>query len=161
MWIASLANLPLGPHAKTPVGQVHLTLQFIGAASPRDLPSIEESIERSTSGIPRFTLRGIELATFPPRGEPRLIAVLTDAPPPLLELHGRLARRLAKSTRERPGDRFLPHFTLARFNEGPRAERLSAAIEGPGFEVGEIRLMRSVLTPTGAVHQLVRRFELS
>lgn len=153
-----------------PPEQVHLTLQFIGDTPERDLPHTLESVERSCGGIDAFALTPLRLVTFPlvegdrrTREPPRLIAAITDAPPGLLELQRRLAHRLARNARERAGDRFTPHLTLARFAQGSRSERIDAPLSGPAalaFPVRRIRLMRSALHPTGATHVEVASFDL-
>lgn len=143
---------PVARHRETPVHQVHMTLQFIGDTPERDLPAVQESVERSASGLLAFDLRPQRLITLPERGWPRLVAARTDAPPSLLELQRRLATRLAHKPRRKSGDRFLPHLTLCRFTGGARAPRVDEPIELPPFRVAHVLLMRSILRPEGAVH---------
>ncbi len=155
----SAAALP--EHRASPEAQVHLTLRFIGERREQELDEVVESVQRSASGIGVFTLTGLGLITLPRRGPARLIAIETDTPPPLLELHRRLAVRLARKARKDGGDRFTPHVTLARLREESRGYRLAVPLEGEeerrGFEVREIALMRSVLHATGAEHREVVR----
>lgn len=152
---------PLPTHRATPVSQVHMTLQFIGERREQDVDDVIESVRRSASGIGSFTLTPTRLITLPEQGPPRLIALQTDAPPPLLELQRRLATRLARKTRKQAGDRFVPHFTLARFTEdatglGPNVP-MDASPNAGAVDVGEIVLMRSVLHAAGAEHREVAR----
>ncbi len=166
----ALAGLALPEHRATPAGQVHLTLQFVGDTAEAEVERVAESVSRSVAGINPFSLRVERCITLPrpspgrrARETPRLLAALTDAPPELLEIQRRLAHRLARSLRDRPGAGFVPHMTLCRFREGSSAEAIDQAIEGPGaapFGVGEVRLMRSVLAPAGAAHAEVGRFPL-
>lgn len=172
--LAALDHPTLDSLAPTPPAQVHLTLQFIGPASERELPDIQESIERSASGIGAFDLTPTAIATFPPQArnasQVRLIAVICNAPPPLLELHRRLAKRLARNTRERPGDRFTPHLTLARCKPPhppqpqrpphPQPEPFSVPLELRPIHVSELRLMNSILRPEGAEHRTLQVFGL-
>lgn len=160
-----LPTLSLPEHRPTAVDQLHMTVQFVGNTRRNRLGSVRESVERSASGLPGFTLRPAHLIAIPDRGPIRLVAVQTDAPPPLLELHRRLATRLAhKSNPEKP-DRFVPHITLARFPEGtkPLPETVTArdpwkaldAAAFPPFTVRRIELVQSVLTRSGALHESV------
>ena len=152
--IASLRRLDLPPHRLTPLEQVHLTLQFVGDLPSRQLEATIESVKRATGGLTRFSLTPLRLITLPNRNRApaRLAAAETDAPPALLELQRRLATRLARNVRKRPGDRFLAHITLCRFRSPKRMGPLEHDLDLPVFEVDEIRLMRSELKPTGAVH---------
>ncbi len=138
-------------HRRVPTDQVHLTALFIGPRPTGELDDVCESVARSCSGIEPFELRARRVMTLPERGRPRLIAVETDAPPGVMELHRRLVHRLATGSGKRP-DRFLPHLTVCRFRHGERPRRVDEAIDGPSFEVREARLMRSVLRPEGAQH---------
>jgi RNA 2',3'-cyclic 3'-phosphodiesterase len=140
--------------------QVHMTIQFVGDTDPRELPEVEESVRRSAAGLSSFELRPHRLMTLPPGPRPRLIAVETDAPPSLVELHRRLATRLARNSRERPGDRFLPHLTVCRYG-GLSGPKVNEPIDGPRFAVNDVRLMRSILGPSGAQHVEVIRVGLA
>jgi 2'-5' RNA ligase len=88
------------------------------------------------------------------------VALETDAPPVLLELHRRLASRLARSPRARPGDRFLPHLTLCRFGNAARAERIADPVDLAPFPIDRVSLMRSVLWRAGATHTVAASFPL-
>jgi 2'-5' RNA ligase len=100
------------------------------------------------------------MVSLPESARPRLVALETDSPPPLLELHRRLAHRLARTARERPGDRFRPHLTLCRFAPGSRPEPVDATADLEAFPVAELLVMRSTLRPQGAEHSAVERVAL-
>lgn len=151
--------------------QVHLTLHFLGNVPARGLPETIESIDRAKKGLHAFSLSPGAIVALPPssRHKPRLIAIETDAPADLLELQRRLAQRFARPARERPGDRFVPHLTLARFKWSGGGEPLvrpawRGSIELPPapapFDVAEFHLVKSVLHPDGARHQSVAKWPL-
>lgn len=150
--LQALESLPLPPARKTSLSNIHLTLQFVGDVPARALEPTKESVIRSAAGLTAFRLTPRRLVSLPLRAHPRLIAAETDSPAPLLELQRRLAHRLASNSREKPGDRFLPHFTLCRFVPGPRPQEIDHPIDLTPFEVTEIVLMRSTLHPSGAEH---------
>lgn len=160
-WLSVLRTLepPLAHHRATPVQQVHLTLYFIGATPAAELDAVIESVERSTDGIAPFDLTPLRLMSLPNRS-PRLVALETDAPPGLLELQRRLAERLARTTRTRPGDRYLPHFTLCRFKQGARPRRVDLRLDYHPFTVHRVVLVQSVLRREGAEHRSLREVEL-
>ena len=150
--LAMISPPPDSKHRATPVKQVHMTVQFIGDTSERELDGVIESVQRSAAGVGAFMLTPRRLITLPERGPVRLIAMETDAPAGLLEVHRRLAMRLAKSVRARAGDRFMPHLTLCRFSGESRAERVDQAVSMAPFEIRSVVLVRSVLKPRGAEH---------
>lgn len=158
--LLALRDLDLPPHRLTPAGQVHMTLQFIGDTPAKDLETTIESVDRARAGLPAFQLEPLRLIALPKRGRARLVAAETDGPPTLLELHRRLATRLATNVREKPGDRFLPHLTLCRFRAPSRIGPLEEPLAVPAFPVVEVRLMRSTLHPEGAKHHEVAVFTL-
>lgn len=155
-------TLDLPPHRTVAAEQVHLTLQFIGDVDPRQLDDTIESVQRSAAGLHAFELTMQQLIVLPQRGRARLIAAETDQPPTLMEIQRRLAHRLARSPRDRPGDRFLPHMTLLRFRTPPKfkLDAARAAITSQPFAVQSIVLMRSTLRPDGAVHKTVQEILL-
>jgi RNA 2',3'-cyclic 3'-phosphodiesterase len=156
--LSALDTLTLGPRGRVPDAQVHLTVQFIGDTPLRELPEVQESVERAAAGLPAFELRPQRLMTLPAGSRPRLIAAETNGPAPLLELHRRLAHRLAKNVRERTRERFAPHLTLHRFKEPAGAVDLPLDIEP--FRVPHISLMRSTLRASGAEHTEIARVPL-
>ncbi len=156
----ALESVELGQHRATPIEQVHLTLQFVGDTPGPRVDDVAETVGRACGGIDAFTLTPIRLITLPERGSPRLLAMQTDAPPPLLEMQRRLASRLARRARRNAGDRFLPHLTLCRFREGAHPARIETDVELPAFGVSEVKVMRSVLRTTGSEHAEVRRVPL-
>ncbi|HZW08489.1 MAG TPA: RNA 2',3'-cyclic phosphodiesterase [Phycisphaerales bacterium] len=158
--LAALRRLPLSRHREVAAAHVHMTLQFIGERSARELDGVLESVERSCSGIGAFSLMPRELITLPERGAPRLVAAETDAPAGLLEVHSRLAHRLAREPRRNASDRFRPHLTLCRFARDERPPRVSAPLDLPPFAVDRVRLMRSILKADGAEHAEVAAFPL-
>jgi 2'-5' RNA ligase len=156
---AGLDALGLGPQGRVPLHQVHLTLQFIGETAERDLPEIQESVARATAGLPGFDLTPIRLMPLPEGARPRLVAAQTDAPAALMEVQRRLVLRLARSARERPRERFLPHLTLLRFKA--EAAKIDRTLDVAPFPVRAVCLMRSLLRPGGAEHVEVARVPLS
>ncbi len=161
--LRTLHKLSPPPDARnraTPLEQLHMTVQFIGDAPERDLDDITESIRRSASGLGPFPLKPTRLITLPERGTPRLIAMETDSPPQILELHRRLAQRLARSPRAKTGDRFLPHLTVCRFTASARPKPLEQPVSLEAFPVTAISLMQSTLRPEGAIHSVVTHVPL-
>jgi 2'-5' RNA ligase len=104
----------------------------------------------------------IRLVRLPERGHARLIAAEADQPAALMEMQRRLAHRLARNPREKAGERFLPHFTLARFTCPTRFDIKDedAPLSCEPFTVHSVFLMKSALTPEGARHDVVNEFAM-
>jgi len=154
-----LRGVELPEQRLVPPEQVHMTLHFVGDTDKRQLEDVMESVERAAAGVEAFALTPRRLMCLPDRGEPRLVAVETDAPAGLLEIQRRLAKKLTRPARERQG--FLPHLTVCRFANGARVWRVEGReVVLPAFEVGVVKLMESVLRPGGAEHRDVGRAEL-
>ena len=163
--LAALDTMELPRGRRTPAEQVHLTLQFIGDRPIAAMAETIESFRKAASAISAFELVIDGLIMLPERGRPRLIAAEASAPPgAVVELHRRLASRLASEPRSQKGERFLPHLTLMRFDQGSADGSAGLARKTPiapiVFAVREIALMRSVLRPEGAVHKIVERVAL-
>jgi len=159
---ALLARLPadeLPPHRTTPVHKVHLTALFVGEVDTRELERVKESVESAARGVRRFELQPLHLSPLPSgKDDARLVAAITDAPSPLLELHERLAHRLA-NTRKHEG-RFLAHLTLCRFARPAAVDVATPLTDLPSFRVDSISLMQSRLGPDGAEHRGLARVPL-
>ncbi len=159
-FVDALEKLDVPEYRAVPLEQIHLTLQFIGATSPDELERTITIAKRASKGISPFPLQPLKLITIPGRGSIRIIAVESDAPKRLLELHRRHANKFSRQTRR---SRFLPHFTLCRFAPPqllPDLDQSSMEISIPAFTVDSLHLMRSTLDPEGAQHHLVKRFPL-
>jgi len=160
--LAGLAEFDLPPHRLVDPAQVHLTLQFIGNTPPNKLDEVTESIARSVKGLEPFDLQLTQLITLPQHGRARLIAAEADQPPDMMEIQRRLAQRMSNNPRRKPGDRFLPHFTIARFRSPSRftLDETRTALAFAPFHVDRIALMKSTLSRRGAHHKPVETVEI-
>ena len=158
-----LGARPVGLRS-TPVAQVHLTLHFIGDVEKQHFDDTIESVERSAAGIGAFTLTPQCVIALPQRGAmKRVVAVETDRPGSVLEVHQRLVTRLTRQPRSDSRREYLPHLTIARIR--PPAEITlpdvsEEQMHALAFTADRVRLMRSVLTPSGAEHHVVHEVVL-
>ncbi len=162
--LACLNLFSLGAHVRTKPEHLHVTLQFIGDTAPRRAEEVLESVRRSAAGIAPFELQPTRVRTLPEIGPPRLVALETSSPGAVIELHRRLAHRLAKQTRNPDPTNdpsFRPHLTLCRFEHEARPDPIDTSIELPPFKVASVRVMKSLLRPGGATHELVEEVRLS
>lgn len=146
-----------------PVGQIHLTLAFLGEvdqATTAELTAQLADIQRDA-----FMLSLAGIGCFPDLRRPRVLWIGVKAEPKLLRLAESIQQTVLAagiSLEERP---FSPHITLARFKL-PAARELGAFIDQHGkktfksFSVREFTLFQSQLSRDGAVHIPVRNFPL-
>ena len=150
---------------------IHLTLKFLGEVDPALFDKVSGAMERAAQGMLPFTLALSEIGAFPSHVNPRVIWVgLTGGLESLRELHRRIDQEMYSTGDFPREDRpFTPHLTLGRMRERvPAEERRQAgkAIAGVDLEtdvswqVGEVNLIQSTLTSSGAVYHLLRSCKL-
>ena len=143
-------------------GGIHLTLKFLGNIPAKRVTEITEAMEKAAQGTPPFHLEISGLGAFPSLRQARVLWVgIGGEVDKLSRLQQNIDSALAAlgfAKEERP---FVPHLTLARVREGASpSERRSFGelMVSTTFEdkypvaVGAIRLMRSQLTPAGAIY---------
>lgn len=140
-----------------PPEQNHLTLRFIGDVQPPAVAALKQAL--SALSFPAFPLELRGVGHFPPgRRPPRVLWVGISENPHLVRLHEAVERAVQEvdiAPEERP---FSPHLTLARLKEPHGAavalfEQRHRDLTYPPFEVHEIILFSSILTPKGAIHR--------
>jgi 2'-5' RNA ligase len=151
-------------------GGIHLTLKFLGNIPSRRVTEITEALKRAAQGIPPFHLEISGLGVFP---SPRQVRVFWVGIGGEVDKLSRLQQNIdsalidLKFTKEeRP---FVPHLTLARIREGASPSERKAFGELVGSAIFEdkypvkveaITLMRSQLTPAGAIYTCLSVVEL-
>ena len=149
---------------------IHLTLKFLGNIPFKQVAQIIKAMEEATQGISPFHLEVSSLGAFPNLKQPRVFWIgIGGEIDKLSSLQQKIDSALASLgfvKEERP---FVPHLTLARIRQG--ASPLERKIVGElvksiSFEskyritVDAISLMRSQLTPAGAIYTCLATVEL-
>jgi 2'-5' RNA ligase len=136
---------------RMPADQIHMTVLFLGECPEGQVERIALEARTIAAGMGAVALTPERVTTMPEHAPPRLIALECAASKNLQPLYTRLVAALAQPEEPiRP--RLLPHFTLCRFRRGAPAKPMHAEVTLPGFEVPELRLVKSTLSPEGAVH---------
>jgi 2'-5' RNA ligase len=141
---------------------IHLTLKFLGNIPAKRVTEITEAIKKASQEISPFHLEISGLGTFPSLKQARVFWVgIGGELDKLSRLQQNIDSALAAlgfAREERP---FVPHLTLARIREGasPVERRDFGELVGSTsfedkypVEVEVVRLMRSQLTPAGAIY---------
>jgi 2'-5' RNA ligase len=141
---------------------IHLTLKFLGNIPSSRVTEMTEAMEKAVQGVSPFRVEVSGLGAFPSLRQPRVFWVgVSGELDKLSRLQQNIDSALAArgfAKEERP---FAPHLTLARVREGaspPERRSFGELVGSTAFEerypieVKAVRLMRSQLTPAGAIY---------
>ncbi len=151
-------------------GSIHLTLKFLGNVDPGRLEAIKGATEAVAMSQRPFQLSTGHTGFFPGPQRARVFWLgLEGDIDELGKLQQGIDRAMAGLGFESENRPFTAHLTLARLREEcSREERLEftglaqhAVFEaGPSIQVRSVALMRSRLTPKGAVYTRLAEFDL-
>jgi 2'-5' RNA ligase len=151
-------------------GSIHLTLKFLGNVDPGRLEAVKEAAAAALRSQRPFQLTTGSTGFFPGPQRARIFWLgLEGDIAELGRLQQSIDRAMANLDFQSENRPFTAHLTLARLREGcSGAERLEfaglvrpAVFEpGPPVMVQVVALMRSQLTPRGAVYTRLDEFPL-
>ena len=143
----------------------HVTLKFLGWTWPRLVGEVQRAVgEAAAAGRP-FETALTEVGAFPSPSRARVLwAGLADPEGRLAGLAGALDELLEAHVR--PEKRaFSAHLTVARVDPPANLRTLPDLVGLPlgsdRFEIGELVLYRSHLSPRGARYEVIKSFDLS
>ena len=154
----------------TKSGQFHLTLKFLGNVEADRVAELAEALRSACSGFPALQLRAERIGCFPDLRHPRVVWVwVHDEAEQLSVLQGKIESAVVRFAESKSEKKFTGHVTIARINgiKRPQAEalaKLAHALTERRFgewTAGEVKLMRSELLQSGAVHSVVAALPLS
>jgi 2'-5' RNA ligase len=159
-------------------GNLHLTLKFLGNATPSQAERLLDSLTHKLAKLSPFQLELRGLGVFPSLRRPRVIWIgVAEGALALRELAQKVEGSAAKAGFPREARAFSPHLTLGRVKMGEGAGERTRPEGPPGgtlgrllaredrgalgrFSVLEVALIRSRLDPGGAIHTPVHRVRL-
>ena len=150
---------------------IHLTLKFLGNIAPTTVPQIIEAITRAAQPISPLHLQVGELGAFPNLKRPQVVWVGIEGEVEKLSALQRGIDTALSPLGFSPESRsFSPHLTLGRLRErvspGDR-QSFTQWISSVGFETGHsfkveaLSLMKSQLTPGGAIYSQLASMRLT
>ena len=145
----------------------HLTLAFLGNVPNDRLPTLFRIVDAVAADSPPLRLRTGLLGAFPSPNRPRVLWLGLEGDTQLLALtQRRLQDALEADGFPREQRAFKPHITLGRargngFIPLPEAILNDQAKDALAFEVRDIVLMSSILTPSGPIHTPLHKAHLS
>ncbi len=159
-------DLPAGVRWVDPDG-IHLTLKFLGDVDAGSLDSLLDTMAKAAEGSlhSSLTLRLAGLGVFPNAREPRVLwAGVEGDLEPLAQLQVLVDEALGNLGFPRERRPFRPHLTLGRVRDqvSPKERREvgrtieQASLAGShAWEAREVHLIRSTLTPSGAIYDSI------
>ena len=151
-------------------GGIHLTLKFLGNIPSKRVTEITEAMEEAAQGISPFHLEISGLGAFPSLKQARVFWVgIGGEVDKLSRLQQGIDSALAVLGFAKEERSFVPHLTLARIRQGaspPERRSFGELVGSTTFEdkypveVEAISLMRSQLTPAGAIYTCLSAIEL-
>jgi len=140
---------------------LHLTMKFLGETPPEKLESIKKILSEQVSSFAAFEVEVAGLGVFPNLQRARVIwAGVTKGRDEIVDLQRRIDFALSNLGFE-PEQDFHPHVTLARVKSALNLSLLAGFIREMSshpfgaFEVREVHLMQSTLTPKGPIYTKV------
>jgi 2'-5' RNA ligase len=137
---------------------IHLTLKFLGDAPVAKLPQVIEAVRRVCDAASRFEVEASGAGCFPSPRKPNVLWVgLVHLPEALLSLQRKLEEALEAEGFARETKPFKPHLTIGRIRQPRNAQFVAAELLKGGFATecfpaDEVIVMRSNLTPRGALY---------
>ena len=141
------------------VGQLHITLRFIGDVDEERVDEIGDIVSDAVSDVHRARLSLKGLGCFPNERNPKVLWVGIDTALPLAHIAERLSEGFEKTGIPFDGKPFKPHVTVGRIdgrcNIAPmlgkyRTTEFTTCIAPAAY------VMKSELKPTGAEHTILK-----
>ena len=149
---------------------IHITLKFLGEISTESIDEFMLAIEESAQGIQSFQLEVREVGAFPGVDRPQVLWVGVKG---AVEKIAQLQKQIEANTEQlgfpRESRAFTPHLTLGRVRDEARPnerQRLGKLLADTTFialhnvDVNAINLMKSQLTPNGAIYSCLGSVKL-
>lgn len=151
-----------------PAANVHLTLKFLGEVEEALLPEIEAALGAVASEAGPVTLALAGGGCFPSPRSPRVVWVgVGEGGEEIAALAAAVDRALAPLGFAREKRRFRAHLTIGRPKGGGQSAATAAEkieqlrdFEAPAEAAEALALVKSTLTPEGAVYDVLARLRL-
>jgi 2'-5' RNA ligase len=162
---AILADLPRDKGVRPiPESGWHVTIRFFGDVPKAAVPELASAIGEEIGALPPIETRFERGGAFPSMRFPRALFVGFGGDLPAFhELAAAVDRAASPFTGSRDHP-FVPHVTVARARTGRPVDVLEALARirpSREFALDEVALYSSELTPTAAIHRVVRAWTLA
>jgi len=138
---------------------IHITLKFLGDIPESSVEKISESLGIIASRTNRFKAEIVGTGLFPNERAPRVLWVGLSDNGRLAEIAGEIDASMAAFRIPKEQRPFRPHVTIARVKSMQGIDKALRVLDDfrstsfGSFEVIDIRLKKSTLTPAGAIYE--------
>lgn len=147
---------------------IHITLKFLGDLSRDAVERVSDCIESAVSGKLAFTLKTGEKGAFPSLKRPRVfwVGLQAENKDQLISLQKSVEDALTDAGFPKETRQYKPHLTIGRVRGNRDIETATRDFTEYPFPeteipVTEVLIMKSELTPKGAVYTVQRAFSLA
>ena len=140
----------------------HLTIKFLGNTPTDQLPQITGIMKTAAKKVPPIELRLGGLGMFPNEQRPRVLWVALEGnTEPLATMQREIEKALEPLGFAPENRAFTPHLTLGRVRDNASSDdrkEIGGVVKAKkidydaAFILKELSLMKSTLTPTGAIY---------
>ncbi|MBQ3733483.1 MAG: RNA 2',3'-cyclic phosphodiesterase [Bacteroidales bacterium] len=145
----------------------HLTLRFLGATSPQQVPDIKNALSEACSDNAPFALDINKIGVFGSHYHPEVIWLGFNHFEPFRKLFNDLEPKLQAIGFEPNHGNFVPHITLARIKNLHDKKKFWEAIEtaqqtpfSQSLEINVLNLYQSFLQKEGPEYKIIGRMSL-
>ncbi len=144
---------------------LHLTLRFLGEISRSQVETVCLAVRCAASRVEAFPIHLSGTGCFPSPRRPRAFWIGVSDASNLIRLFETIEAELVSAGFPREARPFSPHLTLGRVRVDRSSSTLGEALgaaefDAPPFLVGEVVVMRSDLSSSGAVYTPIARLSL-
>ncbi len=147
---------------------VHLTLKFLGNIHATDVAKVFEAVSNAVREFSSFRLNTAEKGAFPSLKRPRVfwVGLAEKNDHTLIPLQSKVDKKLAELGFEKEKRKFHPHLTVGRVRSPKNIEEITKRFMEYGFpkiefNVDQVLVMKSKLTPKGAIYSVQNAVSLN
>lgn len=145
---------------------IHITLQFLGETEESLIPDIKDALYKILAPYYPFYIKIADVGCFPSGRRPRVIWVGMEESQSMLNLYKDITGEMVKFGYKKDARGFTPHVTIGRVKSERNMGELLGRLEElkvtdfSGFEVRNVKLMKSELKPSGAIYHSLAEIPL-
>lgn len=137
---------------------IHLTLKFLGDVAQSKILGVNTAVNRAVASFGPFQITVGSTGCFPSPRQPSILWIgISPVADDLQRLRDAIEEELARQGFGRENRKFKPHLTIARIRNPRNAAEVTEAFLTQGFadesfQASEVIVMRSQLSPKGAIY---------
>ena len=146
---------------------IHVTLKFLGEITPEQVEKVKSVMQTTLGKFQSFPLDITHLGAFPKMENPHIIWVGTNPDQhAVVDMAFFLEKRLNEEGFPKEERDFAPHITLGRLKHSINRFALTKALKEYAIPqplrqfVGEVKLFKSTLTPSGPIYEAMETVHL-